>query len=169
MMKKVIILTALFLFSGCAKKPILSENASPHGLNVAAASSKYWELIKPGILVSPELEASAGNSKGKLIYFISNDKKLETKFVIFNEMVCNIGETNFVNTDVNLEQKDIDVAMKCSQPNTLLIYPSVTGSKYITNELIQNHSVRFGTFVIPSKGFIDGFSKAIDIRYGGTV
>ncbi len=95
--------------------------------------------------------------------------KLETKFVIFNEMVCNIGETNFVYTDVNLEQKDIDVAMKCLQPNTLLIYPLVTGSKYITNELIQNHSVRFGTFVIPSKGFIDGFSKAIDIRYGGTV
>ncbi len=69
MMKKVIILTALFLFSGCAKKPILSENASPHGLNVAAASSKHWELIKPGILVSPELEASAGNSKGKVNLF----------------------------------------------------------------------------------------------------
>ncbi len=43
----------------------------------------------------------------------------------------------------------------------LLIYPSVTGSKYITNELIQNHSVRFSAFVI--------LSKAIDIRYGGTV
>ncbi|CEO41012.1 hypothetical protein [Photobacterium kishitanii] len=166
MMRIISIVALVLLFSGCAKYNKMTESEVISELNISTKSIDRWVSTEPGILISPIVDSAAGTGKGQFSYAIS-DHIIETKFIIFNGKVCNTGETDIINTDFEMGEKSINIAMKCEQPNTLAIMPDSEANKDITNELIQNHSVNLGGYIIPAEGFIDGFSEVIGIQYGG--
>lgn len=167
-MKNILLaISILAITSGCAQYIGTSDNQD----TVEATPAKpiqldKWESIDRGLLMSPVIDSTAGSGKGQFEYIIK-DHDIETKLVIFNGKVCNLGETDLIDSVLDIDGKFVNVKMKCERTNMLAIIPDHNANKFITNELIQNHPVKMCDYTFPAEGFIDGFSKAIGIPYQG--
>lgn len=168
MKKSIIIALMLVLSNGCAQYTEASDNQYiVESTLTKPIQLDKWESIDKGLLMSPVIDSAAGSGKSQFEYIIK-DHEIKTKLVIFNDKICNSGETDFIDSVLDIDGNFVNVKMKCERPNTLAIIPDHNANKFITNEFIQNHSVKMCNYTFPANGFIDGFSKAIGIPYQGS-